>query len=207
MIRLFYFPELQWLKEVIWGKCLAPNGPSVKVNIHPPTSQLLAPTVFIMSPWHFSCSNPQETVSYLRARITHQSLHSPALLAKCPALLVLHQWMNKGTNSSNCLTRVNLNVRKGTHLPKEIDPDDLWALFNNLFLMRICAKQKILSLSHQDINMRSHWLLKSISSPLILFLLQILFSRGLAFPVHSRKLRFSGGPKHGGPWRKSQTSK
>ena len=45
-----------------------------------------------------------------------------------------------------------------------------------------------------DISVRSHWLFKSVSSPLI-FLLQILFSGGLAFPVHPRRLRFSGGPK------------
>lgn len=206
MTRVLYFPELWWLKEVIWGECLAPSGPSVKVNIHPLPPSFLPSQLSSCLPG-ISAVQILRKLSYLRARITHQSLHSPALLAKCPTSLVLHQWMNKGMNSSKCLTRVNLNVRKGTRLPKEIDPDDLWALFNNLFLKRICVKHKILSLSHRDISMRSHWLLRSISSPLTLFLLQILFSRGLAFPVHTRKLRFSGGPKHGGPWWKSQTSK
>lgn len=60
-----------------------------------------------------------------------------------------------------------------------------------------CAKQNSACLAlfvTDNISLRSYWLFKSTLSPLH-FLPPNYFSRGLAFLVYTRKLKFSGSPK------------
>lgn len=146
-----------------------------------------------MSPWHFSCSNSQE-MKASKARITHRS---PALLAKCPTSLVLHQWMNKGTNSSKCLTRVNLNVRKGTCLTK--GDRSRWFLSLQCLKENLCKTQKFSpyliktsALGHIDSSnpfpAHSHF-----------FSSKFFFPGVWHFQFIPGSWGSPGGPKHGGP--------